>query len=77
MHTSCPITYARLRLAARFACGLGRGGPPFGLALAVGLQAKTGLVDPERVERDDLRERVVEAWRFAAPEKLLAELDEI
>jgi hypothetical protein len=33
------------------------------------------LVRLDRVERGDLKERVVEAWRFEAPEKLLAELD--
>ena len=33
------------------------------------------LVRLDRVERDDLRERVVEAWRFTAPDKLLAKFD--
>ena len=33
------------------------------------------LVRLDRVERDDLKERVVEAWRFEAPDKLLAEFD--
>jgi hypothetical protein len=33
------------------------------------------LVRLDRVERDDLKERVVEAWRFEAPEKLLAKLE--
>jgi len=33
------------------------------------------LVRLDRVERDDLKERVIEAWRFEAPEKLVAKLD--
>ena len=33
------------------------------------------LVNLARVEREDLAERLVEAWRFMAPPKLLAEYD--
>lgn len=33
------------------------------------------LVRLDRIERDDLAERVVEAWRFTAPDKLLAAFD--
>ena len=33
------------------------------------------LVRLDRVERDDLKERVLEAWRFEAPERLLARFD--
>ena len=33
------------------------------------------LVRLDRVEKDDLRERLVEAWRYEAPGKLLARLD--
>jgi hypothetical protein len=33
------------------------------------------LVNLARVDRADLEERLVEAWRFTAPEKLLAEFD--
>ena len=33
------------------------------------------LVRLDRVEREDLRERLVEAWRFMAPSKLIAAFD--
>ena len=32
------------------------------------------LVRLDRVTKDELRDRVVEAWRYEAPEKLLAQL---
>jgi len=33
------------------------------------------LVRLDRVDKHDLRDRLVEAWRYEAPEKLLAQLD--